>query len=102
MLGGLCEDENFVFRHVKFEVLVKHRDRDVQLVIQNIKQAEEGVQGQRDQQILVETMQVDEFTKEKNRNRRRLETDPMINMFLQESKVNSSGTIGKSDWRGKS
>lgn len=29
MLGGLCEDENFGFGHVKFEVLVEHEDRDI-------------------------------------------------------------------------
>lgn len=32
------ENENFGFGHVKFEVLVEHQDRDIQLLIQNARQ----------------------------------------------------------------
>lgn len=44
--GGLIwEDENFHLGYVKFEVLVEHQSRDIQLVMQNARHAQEGGQG---------------------------------------------------------
>lgn len=40
-------------------------------------------------------MQINDFTEEQNRNRNRrpLQMEPVINVFLQESKVSSSGNM---------